>query len=83
MFSDDPPPNALVVDPRAAYNARRRAADPLAIEDSGPDALEAQEEGEVQPRRARARNQIDANVPPVKDVTGEKVMDSFEHFLRE
>lgn len=56
---------------RAAGNGRDRER---------PD--EAAEEGAGGPRGPRPRNHRDiANIPPVTDQTGEKVRESFEHFL--
>ena len=75
-------------DPRDAYNARRRAADPLAMDDipDGIGGAEAEEDvtnsNGTRLRRPKGRNQQLANeVPPVKDATGEAVVVHFEEFL--
>jgi hypothetical protein len=60
-----------------------RTADPLALDDDGND--EAEEEGgdsASSSRRPRARNQRAGDIPVVKDATGEKVLESFEVFLK-
>lgn|SRR5258708_6205690 len=75
-------------DQRDAYNAFRRAADPLAFDNDdvrGPG--EAEEEGNgnntTGRRRGRARNQgtLVRDVPSVKDRTGEAVLQHFEDFV--
>ena len=57
-----------------------RTVDPLALDD---DASEAEEDGGARSRsRGKGRNQRVGDVPTVKDATGEKVMESFELFLK-
>jgi DNA replication licensing factor MCM6 len=46
----------------------------------GPEAEEGG--GAQQNRRRRPKGQMNMDVPPVRDATGEKVMESFELFLK-
>ncbi|KAF8522892.1 MCM-domain-containing protein [Hysterangium stoloniferum] len=60
-----------------------RTADPLALDDGDDEAEEAEEgDGASSRKRPRARNQRIGDVPVVKDATGEKVLESFELFLK-
>lgn len=60
-----------------------RTVDPLALDDDNdPPEVEAEEDGRSSRRRVRAQNQRQAHIPVVKDATGEKVMESFEVFLK-
>jgi hypothetical protein len=81
-------------DPRSVYKGRRRAQDMLAIDaDIGvqqTDTLARQDVTDVDgddrqrrrnPNRARNQQTLTANIPPVKDATGEAVTTSFEEFL--
>lgn len=44
---------------------------------------EAEEDGAgPQSRRRRPKGQMNMDIPPVRDATGEKVMESFELFLK-
>jgi len=65
-----------------------RTIDPLALDDEGSNDA-PQGEGEAEEdngtstrRRTRARNQRQDDIPVVKDATGEKVLESFEVFLK-
>ena len=86
-----PPPSPLSpsTDRRQPYNARRRAADPLNLDDDAIVAPETREEDDDAVSRRRrpkvARNQqaLTNDVPPVKDATGEAVVTHFEKFLTE
>lgn len=50
---------------------------------SGRRGPEAEEDGAApQSRRRRPKGQMNMDVPPVRDATGEKVMESFELFLK-
>jgi DNA replication licensing factor MCM6 len=62
------------------HSRQTRTVDPLALY----DASEAEEDndGASSRRRPKGRNQRAGEVPPVKDATGEKVMESFELFLK-
>lgn len=85
----DPTPSSPQSDRRAAYNARRRAADPLNFDDEAVvgGALEAQDEDDAgaarrrRPKAARNQHALTNDVPPVKDQTGEVVLEHFETFL--
>lgn len=86
----DPTPSSPQSDRRAAYNARRRAADPLNFDDEavvGGGAPEAQDEDDAaaarrrRPKAARNQQALTGDVPPVKDQTGEVVLEHFEAFL--
>ncbi|KIJ53815.1 hypothetical protein M422DRAFT_222539 [Sphaerobolus stellatus SS14] len=62
-----------------------RTADPLALDDDADDGAgddEAEEETSSRRSRPRAKNQRQGDIPVVKDATGEKVMESFEMFLK-
>jgi DNA replication licensing factor MCM6 len=76
-------------------STRTRAANPMSLGDEdGADAMdedgvagrgepEAEEDGAApQHRRRRPKGQMNMDVPPVRDATGEKVMESFELFLK-
>ena len=76
-------------------STRTRTANPMALGDEdGTDAMEedgvagrgrpeAEEDGAgPQNRRRRPKGQMNMDVPPVRDATGEKVMESFELFLK-
>lgn len=61
--------------------ARRTVTiDPLALGDENSEADATQDT--TRRRKTRALNQLEENVPPVKDATGEKVMEGFEEFLK-
>lgn len=60
---------------------RRQATDPLAHA-NGDRRDEAQEEGAAPARRRGNKHRVPGEVPPVRDATGEKVMEQFEDFLR-
>ncbi len=50
---------------------------------AGRGRPEAEEDGAAhQNRRRRPKGQMNMDVPPVRDATGEKVMESFELFLK-
>jgi len=50
---------------------------------AGRRGPEAEEDGAAQQnRRRRPKGQMNMDVPPVRDATGEKVMESFELFLK-
>ena len=50
---------------------------------AGRGAPEAEEDGGApQNRRRRPKGQMNMDVPPVRDATGVKVMESFELFLK-
>ena len=76
-------------------STRTRAANPMALGDEdGTDPMEedgvagrrgpeAEEDGAApQNRRRRPKGQMNMDVPPIRDATGEKVMESFELFLK-
>lgn len=67
--------------PRARQVRQPPPADALAF---GDDEAEEEQEGDDSGvrRRRRARGQINANVPLVKDAVGESVAESFETFLK-
>ncbi|KDQ15120.1 hypothetical protein BOTBODRAFT_109338 [Botryobasidium botryosum FD-172 SS1] len=67
--------------PGAGSSTRRTngTIDPLSLGDDNGEAEATQDT--ARRRRPPARNQLEENVPPVKDATGEKVMESFEEFL--
>lgn len=82
------PQSALSSPHTRSLNTSTRAtrtitADPLALgENTNGGGSQAEEDGaRARPGRRGARNQINENVPQVKDATGEKVMESFEIFL--
>ncbi|KAG8906778.1 MCM DNA helicase complex subunit mcm6 [Tulasnella sp. 403] len=61
---------------------QRAAVDPLALANDGRPQ-EAEEDGAPGARRSRAKtHRMPGDVPPVRDATGEKVMEQFEDFLR-
>lgn len=63
---------------------RRAAIDPLAMAGMN-GAQEAEEEdapAAAARRRGPRRNRVAGDIPPVRDATGEKVMEQFEAFLR-
>src|SRR5258708_3028408 len=76
-------------------STRTRAANPMPLGDEGgTDPMEedrvggrrgdeAEEDGAPpQNRRQRPKGQMNMDVPPIRDATGEKVMESFELFLK-
>ena len=68
----------------AANGRGRRAPDPLAQDDAvyGGNA-EAEEDPEAGQRRRGPRgNRQEGDVPPVRDATGEKVLEGFQNFLK-
>jgi hypothetical protein len=84
-----PTPSSPLGDRRQPYNARRRAADPLNLDDDAIIAPEAREDddGAVsrrrRPKAARNQQALTNDVPPVQDATGEAVVVHFEKFLSE
>jgi DNA replication licensing factor MCM6 len=58
--------------------------DPNAMEqDDDDDRPQAEEDGLKRGPRAKGkRARMNLDVPPVRDATGEKVMESFEQFLK-
>jgi hypothetical protein len=70
-----PPPNQ-------ANGNRRLAPNPLGGRElnGNGEAEEGQTGG--QRRRGARPNQLDGNVPPVRDATGEKVLEGFQTFLK-
>ncbi|KZP20186.1 mis5 protein [Athelia psychrophila] len=66
---------------RSSPAARQQPADALAL---GDDEAEEDQEGDASAARKRrkARGQISADVPIVKDAVGESVAESFEAFLK-
>lgn len=70
--------------PQPRSPRQRVAIDPLALagvnggEDEEEDAAAAAGQ-----RRGGRRNRMPGDIPPVRDATGEKVMEQFEAFLRE
>jgi DNA replication licensing factor MCM6 len=57
-----------------------RSTDLLALDDD--DAAPDEDDTASSRRRPRARNQRVGEIPIVKDATGEKVLESFEIFLK-
>ena len=77
------PPSSVPLATRNSSTPHSRqtvAADPLALEDDDAEADE--DDGAGSRRRPRARNQRVGDIPIVKDATGEKVLESFEIFLK-
>ncbi|KAG9000948.1 MCM DNA helicase complex subunit mcm6 [Tulasnella sp. 427] len=59
-----------------------RAVDPLAIGERNGRIDEAEEEGAQRGGRRRGtRHRVPGDVPPVRDATGEKLMQEFQNFL--
>lgn len=65
-------------------SSHARTVDPLALDDDEPRPSNDREEenASTSRRSTRARNQRMGNIPVVKDATGEKVLESFEIFLK-
>ena len=94
--SSNPLQNGSATRSRAGTKSTRtRNANPMALGDEdGTDAMNDDgiagrrgpeaEEGDAAPqnRRRRPKGQVNMDVPPVRDATGEKVMESFELFLK-
>ncbi|TFK94209.1 MCM-domain-containing protein [Polyporus arcularius HHB13444] len=61
-------------------NRNREQSDGLGLADD--EAVEAEQSGAASRRRGRPKNQVNLDVPVVKDAVGESVQEAFETFLR-
>ena len=76
-----PPSSVPLAHNSSTPRSRQTApADILALDDDDPGADE--DDGASSRQRPRARNQRVGDIPIVKDATGEKVLESFEIFLK-
>lgn len=70
----------MSVEARSSPQRPQRTVDPLNIGNGRMD--EAEEEGVQRGGRRRGtRHRVPGDVPPVRDATGEKLMQEFQNFL--